>query len=274
MKLSRTETVTNYVVLAFFALVAVTPLVGVLLTSLTPQDEAHGGFALPSRLSPGNYATAWSDGHFASYLRSSLVVTVSVVVVTLVLSVLAGYGFARLTFPGSSVLFVVLLTGLMLPAEAFIIPLYYNLKGAGLTNTYWALILPQVAQSLAFGTFWMRSQFRQFPGSIIEAARLDGASDLRLLRSVVAPASRPALVTLCLLVGMWTWNEFLIPLVMVTGEDLRTAPLGLAFFQGRRSTDYAHLAAAGVIIAAPVVLLYSVLQKHFMAGMIGGAAKG
>lgn len=273
MKTSRTEATLTYVVLGLFTISAVLPLVGVLLNAVTPRDEATGGLRVPSRVVWGNFATAWEQGHFGSYMRSSVIVTLSVVAITVVLATLAGYGFARLEFPGSSALFYVILVGLMLPAEAFIIPLYYNLRGMGLTNTYWGLIAPQVAQSLAFGTFWMRNTFRTFPTSIIEAARLDGATEWRLLWRVVLPAARPALVTMCLLLGMWTWNEFLIPLVMVTDETLRTAPLGMAFFQGRRSTDYALLAAGGVIVAAPVVLAYTFAQKHFIRGMLGGATR-
>ncbi len=273
MKLSRGETVGNHLILAVFTALTVLPLVGVALTALTPRDEAIGGFAVPSRVDLSNFAEAWRQGHFATYLRASLVVTLCVVAATVLLAVLAGFGFAWLPFPFATPLFFLLLVGLMLPSEAFIIPLYYDLRSAGLTDTYAALILPQVAQSLAFGTFWMRNHFRQFPTSVLEAARLDGARDLRALWQVLVPASRPALVTLCLLVGMWTWNEFLIPLVMVVSENLRTAPLGMAFFQGRRATDYALLAAGGMIIAAPVVLAYSFLQKHFIAGMIGGTGR-
>lgn len=272
MKISRREATLNYVVLTFFTLIAVVPLLGVVLTSVTPSGEATGGFRLPSTIALGNFAEAWEIGRFSSYLLSSVIVTVSVVVLTVVLATLAGFAFARMSFPLSGPLFYCLLAGLMLPAEAFIIPLYYNLRGAGLTDTYAALILPQTAQSLAFGVFWMRNQFRQFPGSIIEAARLDGASDLRLLWQVIVPSSRPAIVTMCLLISMWTWNEFLIPLVMVTKESLRTAPLGLAFFQGQHATDFALLSAAGIIVALPIVLLYVFLQRHFISGMIGTAA--
>lgn len=273
MKLSRVEQTLNYVVLAFFTATAVLPLVGVLLSALTPRKEATGGLAIPSSLAWSNFTLAWQQGHFGTYMRSSVLVTVVVVVLTVTLSSVAGYGFARMPFPGSNALFFVILAGLMLPAEAFIIPLYYNLRGMGLTNTYWGLIAPQVAQGLAFGTFWMRNEFRTFPTSIIEAARLDGANEWRLLWRVALPAVRPALVTMCVLLGMWTWNEFLIPLVMVTDEGLRTAPLGMAFFQGRRSTDYALLAAGGVIVAAPVVLAYAFAQKHFVRGMLGGATR-
>jgi raffinose/stachyose/melibiose transport system permease protein len=165
-----------------------------------------------------------------------------------------------------------MLAGLMLPAEAFIIPLYFNLRGAGLNDTFAALVLPQTAQSLAFGIFWLRNQFRTFPTEIIEAARLDGARDLRVLWQVIVPASIAPIMTMCVLITMWTWNEFLLPLVLITSEDRRTAPLGLAFFKSAHLTDYSALSAAGVIVALPIVVLYVFLQRRFISGMLNGIA--
>jgi raffinose/stachyose/melibiose transport system permease protein len=266
------ELALTYGVLGVFSLVAVVPLLGVLLSAVTPASDPQGGFRVPSRVELGNFAEAWSRGHFSSYMVSSVVVTVCVVALTVVLSTLAGYAFARMHFPGRNVLFLLLLSGLLLPAEAFVIPLYYNLRTVSLTDTYWALILPQTAQSLAFGIFWMRNQFRTFPGEIMEAGRIDGADDWRLLWRIIVPPSVPAMTTMCLLVSMWTWNEFLIPLIMVSGENLRTAPLGLAFFQGQHVTDYSLLAAAGTIVALPIVLLYLALQRRFISGMLNGIA--
>jgi raffinose/stachyose/melibiose transport system permease protein len=270
MRRGTAEITLNYVVLGVFSLLAVVPLVGVLLSAVTPADDPQGSFRLPSSVELGNFVEAWSRGRFSSYMLSSLLVTVSVVALTVVLATLAGFAFARMEFPGRNVLFYLLLSGLLLPAEAFVIPLYYNLRTVGLTDTYWALILPQTAQSLAFGVFWMRNQFRSFPGEIMEAGRLDGASDWRLLWRIVVPPSAPAMITMCLLVSMWTWNEFLIPLIMVSGESLRTAPLGLAFFQGQHVTEYSLLAAAGTIVALPIVLLYLFLQRRFISGMLNG----
>lgn len=273
MKLSLRERIVNQVILAMFAVFAIVPLLGVLLSSLTPSDENTGGFAIPSRLAIENYGAAWTRGNFGVYVVSSLIVTVSVVILTVVLSVCAGFAFGRMNFVGSSVLFYVLLLGLTLPAEAFIIPLYFNMRSMGLTDSYWALILPQTAQSLAFATFWMRNQFRSFPGDILEAARLDGARDIRVLWQIVVPPTIAPIMTMAVLITMWTWNEFLIPLVMIVSNNLRTAPLGLAFFQGQHVTDYSLLAAAGVMVALPIAVLYFALQKRFISGMVGGISQ-
>ena len=116
----------------------------------------------------------------------------------------------------------------------------------------------------------MRNQFRGFPGEIIEAARLDGASDLRLLWRIVVPPSLAPMMTMAVIVTMWTWNEFLLPLVLVISDNRRTAPLGLALFQGQHLTDYSLLAAAGVMVALPIAVLFFALQKRFITGMVGG----
>ncbi len=274
MRISRRETAFNYGLLGVFAVIALTPLVQVLISSFTPARESGSGFTLPTRPAPGNFQQAWVQGHFSTYMLNSVIVTVGVVALTTVCCLLSGFAFATMHFPGRTVLFYVILLGLMLPEEVFVIPLYFDLRGWGLTDTYWSLLLPQTAQSLGFGTFWMRTYFRSFPVSLLESARLDGASERTVLWRVIVPAARPALATMGLLVAMWTWNEFLLPLVMITGDNLRTAPLALAFFQGQHATQTSLLAAAAVLVALPIVVLYLFLQRRFIAGMLAGAVRG
>jgi raffinose/stachyose/melibiose transport system permease protein len=271
--IGRREQALNYAILGFFSLIALYPIVGILLTALAPDGEL-AGFGAPSSIELGNFAEAWDQGHFATYLRSSVIVTVSVVAASTVLSILSGYAFGLMRFPGNTALFYLFLVGLMVPAEALVVPLYFDLRKLELTDTYWALILPQVALSVAFGTFWMRAFFLATPRSLVEAARIDGASSWTTLWRVLVPFGRPAILTMMVLVFMWTWNEFLLALVMVSDESLRTAPLGLAFFQGRNTSDFSLLAAGSVIVALPVVILYVFLQRHFIRGMLTGAVKG
>jgi raffinose/stachyose/melibiose transport system permease protein len=197
-----------------------------------------------------------------------------VVVVAVLFSVLSGYAFGLMRFRGQTVLFYVFLLGLMIPMEAIIVPLYYDMRDFGLTNTYWGLILPQIATSCAFGTYWMRTYFRSVPRSLVEAARIDGASPWFTLWRVLFPLARPAVLTMTVLLFMWTWNEFLLALVMVSDDNLRTAPLGLSFFQGRNTSDLTLMAAGSVIVALPVVIVYVFLQRHFIRGMLAGAVKG
>ena len=253
--IGRREQVLAHVVLGVFAVIALAPVAKIVLGA-------------------GDLGAAWEEGNFGTYLRSSAIVTASVVAISTALSVLAGYAFGLMRFRGSEVLFYLFVLGLTVPLEAIVVPLYYDLRDVGMTDTYWALILPQAGLSTAFGTFWMRAFFRSVPRSLIEAARLDGSSSWMTLWRVVLPVGRPAVLTMVVLVFMWTWNEFLLALVMVSDESLRTAPLGLAFFQGRNTNDEALLAAGSLIVAAPVVVVYLFLQRHFIRGMLSGAVKG
>ena len=222
----------------------------------------------------GNFAAAWRQGQFGDYLATSVVVTVSVVLGASLLSAMAGYAFGTMRFRGSSALFYLLLIGLMVPSEAVVIPLYYLLRSVDLLDTYTALILPQIAQSLAFGTFWMRAYFRGTSREVVEAARLDGAGHFRIFWSVLLPMGRPAVLTMMVLFFMWTWNEFLLPLVVIPSGELLTAPLGLALFQGQYTAGTSLLAAGAVLVALPVVVFYLLAQRHFIRGMVEGSVKG
>lgn len=271
---SRREAVASYLILVAGSVLAFAPLLYVLITAVTPADEAGPSFGWPSAIDLGNLVTAWTQGRFAQYMRSSVIVTSVVVVVGGILSIMAGFAFARLRFRGRGMAFAVFMVGLLVPLEGYIIPLYYTMRGYGLLDTYAALILPQIAQTVAFGSFWMRNYFRRIPLSLLEAARLDGARDLRVLWTILVPVARPAIVTMVVLTFMWTWNDFLLSLVMISSESRRTAPLALTFFQGQHSVDYASLAAASLIVAAPVVVLFIMLRRHFLEGMLGGAVRG
>ncbi len=272
MKTSPSEKAVNYVILFAFAAFALFPILQIIIAALGP-DDSGGGSAGVAGIHPENFAHAWDVGHFGTYLRTSLLVSSVTVVVAVLLSIMAGYALGALRVRGATPIFYLFLLGIMMPSEAIVVPLYFDLRTVGLTDTIWAVILPQVAQSVAFGTFWMRSYFRSASRSMIEAARLDGAGHWRTLWSVLVPLARPAITTLMVLIFMWTWNEFLIPLVMVTSENLRTAPLGLAFFQGQYTQGFTLLAAGACIVATPIVILYVFLQRHFIAGMLEGAVK-
>ena len=173
----------NYVILTAFAVFAIYPILSIVVAGLQPDAEAPGGL--------GNLAQAWEIGRFGSYLRTSLLVSAFVVAVSTVLSVLAGFAFGTMRFRGADALFYLMLIGIMMPAEAIVVPLFFDLRAIGLTDTFWAIALPQVAQSVAFGTFWLRAAFRSSSRSVVEAARLDGASTGRILWQVLVPARPP-----------------------------------------------------------------------------------
>lgn len=269
MRVSAAERTMNYAVLILFALLALGPILTIVITALSPQ--LGSGATGPLHLE--NLLDAWTIGGFGRSLGNSAVVAVIVVAASVVLSLGTGYAFGTMRFRGATALFYLFLLGMMIPAEAVVIPLFFDLRTLGLTDTYAAIALPQIAQSVAFGTFWMRSQFRSMPRDLLEAAALDGASPLQTLTRILVPAARPALVTLVVLVFMWTWNEFLIALVMTPGGSLRTAPLGLATFQGQYTAETALLSAGALIVALPMVIGYLFLQRHFIRGMLEGVSK-
>lgn len=266
MKISAAERTANYVILIAFAIFALFPLITVVTAAFGVERDAPGGLA--------NLQVAWEMGHFGTYLRNSLAVSTFVVTLSTVLSILAGYAFGAMRFPGQTALFYLFLLGIMAPTEVIIVPLFYDLRTLGLTDTFWGVAMPQVAQSVAFGTFWLRAYFRGSSRAIVEAARLDGAGHFRTLWQVLVPLARGSIVTLVVLLFLWTWNEFLIPLVMLpSNEALRTAPLGLGFFQGQYTQGFALLAAGAVIVALPVVVAYLFLQRQVISGMLEGATK-
>jgi raffinose/stachyose/melibiose transport system permease protein len=272
---SRLDRYTTYVVLAGFSVMAIYPLLSILFLAFHRKTDNVTGFSLPTTLSLRTFVDAWNEGGFANGMWGSFLVAASVTVVSAVLSLLTGYAFGTMRFRGSSLFFNLIVLGIIFPYEATVIPLYYDFQSLNLSGTYWTLILPQIGQSIALGTFWMRAVFLTTPRGLVEAARIDGAGSFRILRSVLFPQVRPALLTLCVLVFMYTWNEFLLALVMLQGSNNTTAPLGLSYFAGvTRSGDPTKVAAAATIVALPVVVVYLVLKRHFIRGVLAGALKG
>jgi raffinose/stachyose/melibiose transport system permease protein len=272
---SRIDRVVTYGVLAAFAIGALYPALSILSLALHTRNDLVTGFAFPTDPKLDSFRAAWDQADFATGFRSSLLVATTVTAVSAALSIGTGYAFGTMRVRGDRLVFNLMLLGIVFPFEASVIPLYYDFKWAGLLNTYWALILPQIGQSVAFGTFWMRAYFLSTPRALTDAARMDGASTFRVLTEVLLPQARPALLTLCALVFTYTWNEFLLALVLVSGDpDKQTAPLALSFFAGaERAGDPTKVAAAAVLVAMPVVIVYIVLQRHFIRGMLAGAIK-
>jgi raffinose/stachyose/melibiose transport system permease protein len=265
----------TYLVLGLFLLLALVPFAIVVLTAFKGSSEiVRGVFNLPETWRWSNFVQAWTQARFAQYFRSSAIVVASVVGVSALLSIMSGYAFGRMRFPLSNLLFFTFLLGIMVPQEAFIIPLYHNLRKIGLLDTYWALILPQIGLSVCFGTFWMRGSFAEIPRDLVDAAKVDGCNTWTALWRVLLPVVRPAILSLVVLLFVWTWNDFLLALVLVSSEELRTLPLGLAFFQGRYATNIPLVSAGATMVALPTILIYFVFQRQFIRGITGGSIAG
>lgn len=249
------------------------PLLVIVLASLEPPGSLNTGLSWPAHPHWGNYLDAWSTAGFSHLMRASLLVAVGVVPLGLVLATLAGYAFGTMEFRARGPLFGLFMLGLAVPYEAIVIALYYNLKAVGLTNTYLSVILPLVGAFMPFGAFWMRNQFAAMPAPLLEAARMDGASSWTILWRVLLPNARPAVATLAVLYFMWSWNQFLLVLIMIQDPARQTAPLGLALFVGQFTTNVPLLAAGTVIVITPVLIVYALFQRQFIAGLARGALK-
>ncbi|MBN9194291.1 carbohydrate ABC transporter permease [Microbacterium sp.] len=265
---ARSEKIWNYVILTVMALIVLWP-VGTFIAAAVSPDRA----GRPSAdLQWGNFATAWTNADFARSMTVSLTITVVVVIVGTVLALLGGYAFGVLGVVGDRVLFPVILLGMMISLEAIIVPLYYQFRSLGLTDSLLGVILIHVGMGVPFGVFWMRAAFRALPRAIFESAEMDGAGPLRMLWSIAVPNLMPAVYTFILLSFMWTWNDYFLSLVFLHGDN-QTATVALGVFQGRYVTQINLMAAGGLIVAAPVLILYVIFQRRFISGMLAGAIK-
>lgn len=274
MRQHTTSMVLRYGLLSLLAVVILLPFLGILLAALHPSDSQVSGVSLPEQWSWENFRLAWEAGNFTDLMTSSLIISLGVVPLTVAFATMAGFALAILGAWGGRVLSIGFVLGLTLPVELLVIALYYNLREVGLTDAYLGVILAEVALFLPFGVYWMQSHFSGVPKDLVEAARMDGAKNRTVLMRVLLPISWPAITTLTVLVFMWSWNQFLLILVMMQDPSMRTAPTGLGFFVGQYGTNIPLLAAASLIVIAPIVVVYLAFQRSFVSGITRGAIKG
>ncbi len=262
--------------LSILAAIWLSPFVTILLSAVRSQGDlfTRGIYSWPSEFLWSNFVEAWQTGDFSIYFRNSLLLIATKVPLGILVASLAAYPLAKMRFPLSTPIFLLFLVGLAVPVQVTLQPLLIMMQRIGLANSIWALVPPYIAFGLPFQIFVMRGFFRLIPGELIEAARLDGASELTIFRRIMLPLSLPALATLFIIDSLSTWNEFLIALVMINAKDSRTVPLGLLQFQGEFSTQYTLLMAGIVISIVPVIAIFIFLQRYFVAGLTGGALKG
>jgi raffinose/stachyose/melibiose transport system permease protein len=268
---SRIETVLSYAVLVLFSLAVLLPVGWLLLAAMSPK--ANAGVDLAD-LRIGNFAEAWVQADFGLHLLNSLLICVGAVLLTSVLSVLAGYGLTILAMPGARIVFPLILAGIMIPLEGILVPLYYNLRSAGLTSSLLGLVIAHAGLGISFGVFWMRATLQAIPRELIESAELDGAGRLRVLWSIVLPVIRPGLITMVLLMFMWTWNDYFLAFVLINDEARMPVTLALGSFSTRYTQQLNLMAAAAVLVALPVLILYMFFQRQFIQGVMSGALKG
>lgn len=264
-----------YAVLTVALLIAVLPFLWVIVSSLkTSADIFRAPFSLPAAPVWSNYVDAWVDGHFGTYFWNSLAIAVPTVLLILACGALAGFAFAQLSFPGSTLLFYVFLASLAISTNSIMIPLFHMIYNLGLIDSYWGVVFPTVASHMPLATFLMRAFFRSLPKELADAARIDGCNSFGVFWWVMLPLARGALFGLAIFAFMDSWNAFLVPLLVLRDAAIRTIPLGLIVFQGQYLSDYAVLFAGVVISFVPTLAVYFALQRHFEKGITIGSVKG
>ena len=274
MTASRRDDVAGKAVLLLFMLFTAMPLVSMVSTALQPQGSIPTGINWPTDPQWHNFVDAFNAANLTALLRSSLLIVAAVVPASLIIATMAGYGLAVLRIPGHRFLFVLLLLGLTIPFESLVIPLYYQMMDFGLLNSRLAIALPLIGLFMPFSVFWMRTHFLSVPADLTEAARVDGASSWRALIGVHVPLAVPALSSLAVLLFLWTWNQFLLAIVLVDDPGKRTMAGALGAFQGRYGTDIVLLCAGSLLIMAPTLAVFFVFQRQFVKALLQGSVKG
>lgn len=265
----------TYAVLILTLLVSIMPLIWMWQAALVPSNKLNvDPFAIPTSLTLDNIKRAWTTGKMNVYMINSILVAIPRVLGVLLLSSLAGYAFGKLKFKGRDKIFSFMMFGMMIPIQAMVIPLYYNLQQMGLINTRLAMVIPYFGLSMSFAVFMMRAFFRDLPDALIESATIDGCNEFTTFLYIMAPLIKPALSALLVFEFMWSWNDMFLPMLVVYNDTSRTLPLGLMFFFGKYTADHSLIAAGVTICTLPIVIVYTLFQKNFIEGVTAGAVKG
>lgn len=257
---------------AAVTLLFVLPLLGMVVTSFRDPASAAAGFSLiPDGFHWRNYIDAWNATNFPRQFANSLIMSLGVTAGQIVTSLMAGYAFARMEFFGRKTVFLLILSTIVIPFQILVIPVFIILVKLSWINTYWALIVPSLAN--AFGIFLFTQFFKTIPYELEEAAYLDGAGRWDVLWKLLVPLARPSITTLFLFTFIAEWNDLFKPLVFTSTRDMRTVQLGLTVFQEQFKVDYALLMAAVVFVTFPSVLLFYLGQKQFIRGIATSGMK-
>jgi len=266
----------HYGVLIFVGLLFVFPFIWMILSSLKFNKDV---LAIPIKFFPPewNFKSYYNVFHYADYdfpryFANSIFVTVFAVLLTVVLSTTAGYGFAKYKFKGNNLLFTLVLSTIMIPFQAIIVPLFVLIKSMGIQNSYLGLIIPEGLT--AFGVFLMRQFFYSVPDEMIESARIDGANEYMNFLTISLPMAKTAVFALIIFHAQWVWNLLLWPLIVISTPEMRTLPQAIALFSGVYFTPYPEQLAISVLACLPIVLLYLFLSKKFVQGVTLTGLKG
>jgi multiple sugar transport system permease protein len=259
---------------ALVVMIILMPLVWMVSVSFMAPGEAA---AFPPPLFPKeptleNYRTLFGTYGIGRYLTNSILVSTLATILALLFVVPAGYAFAKLRFTGRDAVFQALVAAMVVPGQIGMLPLFLELKAMGLVNSYAGALVPWLAG--IFGIFLVRQFCLSIPGELLEAARIDGASETLILRRIVLPALKPVLITLALFIFLGSWNDFMWPLIVLADQDLYTLPVALAALSREHVQDNELMMAGSVVTVVPVLVLFLALQRHYLSGLLAGSVKG
>ncbi len=261
--------------LILWGLTAVVPLLWMFSASLQTDQEIYKGIKLiPDTLRFTNYIQAWTKANFSTYFFNSIFYTVVIVVGTVIVSAMAAYAFARLSFPGRNILYLALLIFLFIPIPGVFIPLYVLLVKLQIIDTRMGYILPMINSGIATSMFIMRSFFEEIPKEIEESARIDGATIWQIFWRIAMPLAKPAIATIVIFTALGVWNEFTLALIVFSNRDLMPLQVGIMNFQGTFFSQYSLMMAATSITTIPAIIVYMIFQKSIIKGIMSGAVKG
>jgi multiple sugar transport system permease protein len=264
----------THLILAVGALAMIGPFVWSTLTSFKTLGEAIQipPTVFPEQLRWENYAQVFTQLPFLAFYENTIIVTAVKVVGVLITSSLAGYAFARIDFPGRKILFALYLAVLMVPYQIFLLPQFLIMAKLGWVNTLLALIVPGLFD--AFGTFLLRQFFMGLPRELEDAAKIDGCNHFQIYWRIMLPLAKPGLIALAIFTFLWSWNDFLWPLVVINSPERMTLGAGLAFLQGQYLTDFPLLMAGAMLSTLPVIAVFVVMQRQFVEGVASTGIKG
>jgi len=268
--------VVTTVVLAIAAAIWISPLLLLLITSVRPLADfiSNGPLHWPKQFTGTNFADAWRIGNFATTYRNSAILLMLKVPIGVLLSAMLAFALSKLRIRFRRTILFGVFLGLTIPIYITIVPVFIMLRSMGITDNLLGLVGPYLAFGIPFEVLVLQSFFRQLPDELIEAAKIDGASEWRIFFTLILPLSAPALVTVAILDAVATWNEFLFALIVLNSDASKTIPVGLLNFQGQFANNNTGLAAGILIAVAPILLAYIVLQRWIVAGLTAGATKG
>ncbi|HEX2996623.1 MAG TPA: carbohydrate ABC transporter permease [Anaerolineales bacterium] len=274
MKVGRIELFTGRTFLLVLMAITILPFISIFTTALHPSGTVPNGLEWPADPQWGNFVEAFKVANMTALLGSSTFIVIAVVPVALVISTMAAFAIGLLKIPGSRLLLFLFVFGLTLPFGGIIVPLYYLERAMGIYNTRLAIVLPLIALYMPFAVFWMRAHFVNMQPEISEAARVDGATTWDLFWRIHLPLARAPIASLGILMSVWTWNQFLLALVLVEDPTQRTMAGALGAFQGHYATDVPLLCAGTILILVPTLIVFVLFQRQIITALLQGSVKG